>query len=281
MRLEQRQGRAVRLGSIHHAVEIIRFAPPPELDSLLRLSDTLARKAKLPERIGLGASGKRLWRWRAEVATSLVGSAKVSGVAKVRHERPGVLAGFSLLAQTPAGELRLSDTLVWVNPDGSWSEEEAAVAPALEAAGRCERFSEPDAVALRLALSSLTSVIRARLLQAQGRRWAIPQTGAAAHRVAVALQEAIRSAARSRNLDQLKVLERALGFISGGHTAGEALLLQRLSSLNAPELLQETRRLPAPSNRWGPPEVRLTGVILFEGETGSPRGVAETAMVQS
>jgi superfamily II DNA or RNA helicase len=279
MRLEQREGRALRLGSIHSKVEVIRFAPPPELDSVLRLSHTLARKAKLPGRIGLGASGKRLWRWRSELASRLGASTLVGGVARVRHGRPGVLAGFTLMARTPAGELRLSDTLVWINPDGSWSEEEAAVVPAFEVAARGDRISEPDPEALRSALSRLSGMIRVRLLQAQGRRWAVPQTGAAAHRVAVTLQEAIRSAARSRDLDQLKVLERALGFVSGGHTAGEALLLERLSSLNATELLQETRRLPSPSERWGPPEVSLTGVILFEAGAGSGE-LGETVRVK-
>jgi len=102
-----------------------------------------------------------------------------------------------------------------------------------------------------------------RLGQAQGRRWTIPQTGPAAHRVAAALQEAIRRAARSRNHAHLIVLERALGFASGGHTAGEALLLERLGSLHGDELLREARRVPAPTERWGPAEVRLAGLVLF------------------
>ncbi len=270
MRLEQREGRAVRLGSIHRAVEVVRFAPPPELEAVLRLSETLARKAKLPGRIGLGASGRRVWRWRSELAESLAAEDLVSGVARVRHARAGVLAGFSLYAETPTDELRLSDTLVWINPDGSWSEDESAVAAALEAASQCEESSEPDAERLRLALASLSRVIRIRLLQAQGRRWSIPETGPAAHRVAVALQEAIRSAARSRNLTHLTVLERALGFAAGGHTAGEALLLERLGSLDGAELLREARRVPSPTERWGPPEVRLTGVVLFGDSVPDP-----------
>jgi len=263
MRLEQREGRAVRLGSIHHSVEVIRFAPPPELEAVLRLNQTLARKAKLPGRIGLGASGRRLWRWRSELASPLAARELTTGVARMQSARMGVLAGFSLYAATPAGELRLSDSLVWINPDGSWSEEESAVAPALEAASQREESTEPDPEGLQLALLHLSRVIRVRLLQAQGRRWSIPETGPAAHRVAAALQEAIRNAARSRNLAQLTILERALGFASGGHTAGEAFLLERLSSLDAAGLLREVRRVPSPSERWGPPEVRLTGVVVF------------------
>jgi superfamily II DNA or RNA helicase len=263
MRLEQREGRAVRLGSLHPAVEVVRFAPPPELETLLQLSQTLARKAKLPGRIGLGISGRRVWRWRSELAGSIAAGDLVSGVARVRHGIPGVLAGFSLYAETPGGELRLSDTLVWINRDGSWSEDERAVAGALEAASRGEAPSEPDPEGLRLALVSLSRVIRGRLGQAQGRRWALPQTEPAAHRVALTLQDAIRRAARSRNLAQLTVLERALGFTAGGHTAGEVLLLERLASLRGAGLLREARRVPPPTERWGPPEVRLTGLVLF------------------
>jgi len=174
-----------------------------------------------------------------------------------------VLAGFSLYTETPGGELRLSDTLVWISRDGSWSEEESAVAGALEAASQGEEPSEPDPEELRLALVSLSRVIRVRLGQAQGRRWAIPETGPAAHRVAGTLQESIRRAARSRNLADLTVLERALGFAAGGHTAGEALLLDRLASLRGAELLREAGRVPSPTERWGPPAVRLNGLVLF------------------
>jgi superfamily II DNA or RNA helicase len=263
MRLEQREGRAVRLGSIHREVEVVRFAPPPELESVLRLSETLARKARLPARIGLGTSGRRVWRWRSELAGALAAGDMVSGIARVGRGGPGMLAGFSLWAETSAGAIRLSDTLVWIDLDGSWTEDEAAIAPALRVASQCEDQSEPDPAQLRLALVRLSKVIRTRLGQAQGRRWTIPQTAPAAHRVAAALQEAIRRAARSRNHAHLIVLERALGFASGGHTAGEALLLERLGSLHGDELLREALRVPAPTERWGPAEVRLAGLVLF------------------
>jgi hypothetical protein len=263
MRLEQREGRAVRLGSVHREVGVVRFVPPAELESVLRLSDTLARKAKLPGRIGLGPSGRPVWRWRAELAESIAAGELVRGVARVEAARQGVLAGFSLCADTPAGELRLSDNLVWINPDGSWNEEERVVTAALRLAAQSQQLQEPDPEALRLALMNLSRVIRIRLGQAQGRRWAISQTGPAAHRVVVTLQEALRRAARSRNHPQLTLLERALGFVAGGHTAGEGLLLGRLSSLPIAELLREARHLPPPTERWGAPEVKLTGLVLF------------------
>jgi superfamily II DNA or RNA helicase len=263
MRLEQREGRALRLGSIHGAIEVIRFAPASELESVLRLSETLARKARLPARIGLGISGRRVWRWRAELAGSLPPGRLVSGVARVPAADSGVLAGFSLHAATSVGELRLSDTLVWISHDGSWSEEEGPVAAAIRAAAAVDAPSEADPDAVRRALAWLSKIVRVRLGQAQGRRWAMSQTSPAAHRVAASLQEAIRHAARVRNLNHLGVLERALGFAAGGHTAGETLVLERLASLQGTELLRQARLLPAPAERWGPPEVRLTGLVLF------------------
>ena len=69
MRLDQREGRAVRLGSSHGTVSVVRFTPPGPLDRTLRLERTLARKAALPSTAGLGPAGRSLWRWRTELAT--------------------------------------------------------------------------------------------------------------------------------------------------------------------------------------------------------------------
>src|SRR6185437_9543001 len=105
MRLEQREGRAVRLGSNHERVEVVRFVPPPVVDAALRLNERLSRKAALPGRAGLGPDGVRLWRWRSALADRLGAGAALRGTAVVRASPPGwaspatpsVLAGFELL----------------------------------------------------------------------------------------------------------------------------------------------------------------------------------------
>src|SRR5204863_2490551 len=75
MRLEQREGRAIRLGSTHGTVSVVRFAPPGPVERALRLEHTLARKAALPSIAGLGEGGRSLWRWRADLAELLGGKA--------------------------------------------------------------------------------------------------------------------------------------------------------------------------------------------------------------
>ena len=82
MRLEQREGRAVRLGSARELVEVVRFLPPPALDATLELGERLRRKAELPARAGLGADGMRLWRWRSALADELRDRPAVSGSAQ-------------------------------------------------------------------------------------------------------------------------------------------------------------------------------------------------------
>jgi hypothetical protein len=67
MRLEQREGRAVRLGSSHPRIEVIQFPPPPALEAALRLGERLEHKAALPGQAGLGPDGARLWRWRSAI----------------------------------------------------------------------------------------------------------------------------------------------------------------------------------------------------------------------
>ena len=81
MRLEQREGRAVRLGSARELVEVVRFIPPPALDAALDLGERLRRKAALPALAGLGADGVRLWRWRSALADQLGDGPAVSGSA--------------------------------------------------------------------------------------------------------------------------------------------------------------------------------------------------------
>ena len=85
----------------------------------------------------------------------------------------------------------------------------------------------------------------------------------AAIRMSCRLRALAARAARHRDAAMLATLERALAFCTGGHTAGEALLLGSLVMLDDDALLDRLPRLPEPSGR--PPTVRprLTGLIVF------------------
>ncbi|HJR17403.1 MAG TPA: DEAD/DEAH box helicase, partial [Gemmatimonadales bacterium] len=96
MRLEQREGRSVRLGSRQAEVEIVRFTPPGALERSLHLEAALSRKSGLAGTAGLGNAGRQIWRWRSDLARALGCADAVPGVAKVPSADRGLLAGISL-----------------------------------------------------------------------------------------------------------------------------------------------------------------------------------------
>ena len=112
-------------------------------------------------------------------------------------------------------------------------------------------------------MSRLAGPVGQRLRLLAGHRWAAPAPRAAARELAERLHGQVQAAARSRNAVALAQLERALGFVTGGHTAGEALLIRRLIGLSDGELGRRIPRVPEASPRWGAVEVRLTGLVLF------------------
>ena len=134
MRLEQREGRAVRLGSLNASVEVVTFTPPAVVERALRMTRALALKARLPSQVGLGPSGGGLWRWRSELAELYSAGPASPGVAVVPAGPDGVLALFELHGLQTNGAERLAAALVWVAPDGAWTEEESVVAERLAAA---------------------------------------------------------------------------------------------------------------------------------------------------
>jgi superfamily II DNA or RNA helicase len=262
MRMEQREGRAVRLGSRHKEVEVVAFTPPEPMERALRITQALASKATLAGVAGLGDRGRGLWRWRADLAEAYRSGDAVSGTAVVPSEPAGVLAGFELHGAGPGGEHRLASTLAWIEPGGAWTEEERIVRARLDTAAR-SGFAEPAPNRLREALPLIGAAIRSRLGLARGSRWTLPASDPVAHRVSLRLHQCVREAARRRDLAALGSLERALGFVGRGHTAGESLLLERLADMPEREFNRKALRLPAPGHRWEAIEARLGGVLLF------------------
>lgn len=265
MRMDQREGRALRLGSLHREVEVVRFKLPTALERALRVEETLRRKRRLPDAVGLGPRGRLLWRWRAELGEALEGGEAVCGVGVVRSGREGVLAGIAIHAMCTGEESRLAFTLLWIRPDGTWTEDEETVAARLSSAMAAAEGAR-DAGLLRAALKLLAEPTRQRLASVGARRWAGAEPGAPARAIAARLHDAIRDAARRRDPADLHRLERALGFVAGGHSAGEAMLLERLAVQSAAEIVRASVSWPAPTPRWGPVEARLEGLVMFVPE---------------
>jgi hypothetical protein len=262
MRMEQREGRAVRPGSSHREVEVVAFRPPPALERALRITQTLAAKARLPAAAGLGAAGRGLWRWRSELADAYAKGAAALGTAVVPGGPAGILAGFELFGVGPGRERRLASTLVWIEPSGAWTEEERVVAARLADAATALPAG-PDPARLQQALSLLAGPIRSRFAAARGSRWAAPAPDPVAHRVSLRLRQGIREAARRRDLQTLAGLERALAFVGRGHTAGESAELERLDRLPDEEFSRNVLLLPPAAPTGESIEARLGGVLLF------------------
>ncbi|MEP6687994.1 MAG: helicase-related protein [Gemmatimonadales bacterium] len=268
MRLEQREGRAVRLGSGHALVEVVRFDPPPALDRALELGTRLRQKAALPGLAGIGTDGTRLWRWRVEVADRLGEGPAVSGSAVVSPVAPsprgaGVLAGFELIALRRGARERIGTVVGWLGPDGTWREDEAIVAECLGIAAASHESGQATQALFQEMLDRLAGPLRDRMAVTAARRWMVAEPDPAARHLAQRLGELVGAAARRRDADELAKLERALGFVAGGHTAGEALLVARLAGEAAGTLSEGIRRMPTASARWDAIDVGLIGLVVF------------------
>jgi superfamily II DNA or RNA helicase len=260
MRMEQREGRAVRYGSQHPRVEVVRFGLPPVLERRLRLCATLTRKQRLPAAAGLGDSGRHLWQWRAELASRFPGRA-IHGVAAVPSALAGVLAGFALYA---AGDSRaLSVTVLWMDNNGSWTEAPEIVEARLESAATQQGIVQADPAELANYLTLLAGPVRERLALTRGRRWIVPDPTASSRRVLVRLQSYVREAARRHDTRRMTELERAMALAAGGLTAGEAALMDRLAKATDPDFNTLVRTLPARGSLPEQLEVKLTGLVLF------------------
>jgi hypothetical protein len=264
MRLEQREGRAVRLGSAHGEVEVVRFLAPFVLEAEIHIESALARKAALPGRAGLGPHAPRPWRWRDELADTLGPGRAVAGIAVVRGENLGLLAGFTLHTTLTGKSVCLGAFVGVMDPDGRWSEDRDAVMRTMTAAARAIDASPVSEESRHRAIRSLSSPIRRQLAVATSRRWTWPEPEPVARGVAQRLRGAIHRAARARDVRALGQLERALDFVCGGHTAGEAALVRRLFELGSDELTRAAARLPPATPRSEAVEARLSGVVIFE-----------------
>jgi hypothetical protein len=116
---------------------------------------------------------------------------------------------------------------------------------------------------LRNWLAVLARPIRERFSLLQGRRWTTPDPTPAVRCLLDRLQRLVREAARRRQAKRLELLEQALAIVAGGHTAGEAMMLEHLVELPDEKLEATLGRFPRATSRWNALEVRLTGLILF------------------
>lgn len=256
VRLDQRAGRAVRLGSTHAGVEIVTMLPPPVLEARLQMLDRLARKRPLPALIGLGPAPEPVWQWRNSLARRFVGDATTGAVIVDGDED----------AELVAVELRAGDALVSSFPlarakSAGWCADHRLVSALIEKAVT-GTMREPDPALIARTLAAAQRAIRTALLGASGALWRVrPVQGSV--RVALRrVQAYAREAIRRRDRPALAMADRGIAFLRRGQTAGERLLTQRMGEADDAEFERILAGLPRPDPVPPPLRARITGVVI-------------------
>lgn len=266
-RLDQREGRAARLGNAAATVEVVRFDPPEAIERRIRQMEILRRKAGLPARVGL--AGAALSRWCALVerlAESSCGAGALAGTAMVAWPgEPGFLASLSLIQAASGRPLPCGSFTAWFGAGREPTPDPCLMADALAAAATGAGIPA-DREVLAGAMASLRRHARSMLRDAHAAPWLRPGSVPAARLLARRLGAAGRDAARRRSAREIETVDRALRFLARGHTAGEQRLIAELAELPAAELQRRIQRLPASPAR-GALTVRLDGLILFRSES--------------
>jgi hypothetical protein len=110
----------------------------------------------------------------------------------------------------------------------------------------------------------LAEHVRARLRMALQPAFIGTQASEGGRRLSGRLRHLARQGVRARDATLVSSLQAALRFAAGGHTAGEAALVEQLLALDDAALLLRIRALPTPTALPTLLVPRLVGIILFE-----------------
>jgi hypothetical protein len=260
VRLDQRAGRALRLGSHRDQIELLAFAPAPELETLLRQEVRLDTKRRLTVTAGIDPEGKWLYRWRGEIVSGMADGPASEGITVVPGEERGWLVGVALDRVLAGGTVAHAPaTLLWLDEEGGVSDDPERCVALLERA-RDRTGTPPTAAERTEALVHLAPVVRARLRLAYGESWQL-QPAESRDRLSRRIRTLAAAAARERNRPRLTLLCRALDWLAGGLTAGELLLAGDLLSVSderLPAALVRLMRRPRVAVTLLP---RLTGIV--------------------
>lgn len=265
VRLEQRSGRALRLGSAVPLVEVIRLLPPLGLERALQREQILERKSALPAQIGLGASPDAPWRLRARLAAQWAGIVPSEGVAEVQGTVAGAIAGFRIVLENGC-----EHSVVLAKERTGWSDEISAVFRLLDAVGENEKEAPraPAGATIQKLLRSLAVQVRAALRTIQGSRLTPDLPGDPRRPAIRRLLALAREAARRRDQERLALVERGLALLRRGHTAGEARLVASWRELPCNQLLDTLRTLPETELPAEVAKVELIGILVVEAPSG-------------
>ena len=273
VRIDQRNGRALRLGTRWNDVAIVEFHPPPLLETRLRQLDRLIDKRRLASRAGVDPDGQWLYRWRADLASWAGALPAAGGMSVVDGEEPGWLVGLAMdLVDENGGSSAMPAALLWIGEDGSVSESPVRLARLLrDIAGRSWRA--PSAAERRQTLAALRPVVRGRIRDSAAASWQAPRRMPEHRVVERRLRTLAKEALRRRDREALARIDAAHSWLAGGLTAGEAILVGRMAGLERPALLLLLGSLSIRPRRREAAVPRVTGVVRVASFTAcAPSG---------
>ena len=223
VRLDQREGRARRLGSVAPIIETIRFLPPGEIESRLGQAGRIEYKRQLGATSGLVDRDGWLFRWRAELGEQFRTGAETAGVVAVTGGPPGWLIALAM-DRIPGSSAEAAE-LHWLGDDGVTTDAPEVVVPLLSAAYEAPLLTQ-GAPCLREQRRVLLPFIRDRLNAARSRIWCTHSRPPVQREGLASLRRLGRQAATDRDPARLQVIERGIAWLGGGLQAGERLLLE-------------------------------------------------------
>jgi superfamily II DNA or RNA helicase len=268
VRLEQRSGRAIRLGSTHSHVVVARLSPPANLEALLRQEAILDLKAGMPAQLGLDTGADAPWRLRARLAAHWQGRrgrpgvARV-GVARVGGSEPGIVAGLRIVLEDQSERF-----VVLARRADGWTDDLRTIGALLQCAeGRGASSEAPAAASLRLAVRAMARRARITLQAIHGTALGAGSASRAARQLRRRLLALVPAAARARSTGQLDLIGRGLALVRRGHTAGEAQRLAAWAQLPTAALMAALAGLPAAAPAAVAVALELVGILIVEPDT--------------
>jgi len=266
-RLAQRVGRIDRLASLHRHIETIVFLPPDPLADALALERRLA--TKVAAQLGAGAAqvegtsgvgnGDAPLDWCDRLQRLAAGS----GAAAPDGGAAAVTADVDACVLV----LRLgADVEALVVEGGHATSSPARATELLERAMQAPPRSL-DRAAVSLAVRTALPVLRERLRAIATARWRAADRDRIGRRLVPLALAAARRAARGGRHDRLAQVDALVSRLTGGQTAGEALLLEDLVIQRRPldirDLLAWDQGLPPLAVPAEAPQPVLVAAVLL------------------
>jgi hypothetical protein len=245
MRIEQREGRLLRIGQQHEAVEIVVRLPAASIERALAPQARVQRKRCLAD------------EWLATLASGPIGTPSRSEVPVccciTDAEEDGCLVAIRVRRGTRVGAVCVAR-----EASSDWRTDEALVAKFRRraASGRASLIDEPAIAAESRAAT------QAVLAMTRGAEPAVPRAiTSRIHRLA-------RTAALRRDGRGLARLDRLLRFVTAPPTLGARLLIARLADVDDEHLARFVVPEIAPPSV---PTAAVAAVVLFRSASSSLR----------